>query len=46
MSEQKESSVLFNLKELMSLEEDRIKAEHEAKRAAEESARMKAEAEE
>ena len=27
MAEQKESSVLFNLKELMNLEEDRIKQE-------------------
>src|SRR5262249_8905863 len=33
MSEQKESSVLFSLKELMSLEEDRIRSE-EADRAA------------
>ena len=34
MSEQKESSVLFSLKELMSLEEDRIKQEEDAKAAA------------
>ena len=34
MSEQKESSVLFSLKELMSLEEDRIKQEDDAKAAA------------
>ncbi len=50
MSEQKESSVLFSLKELMSLEEDRIRgeeadkaakvhAEEEARRAAERAAR-------
>ena len=41
MSEQKESSVLFSLKELMNLEEDRIKTEEDAKaqqvRAAEEA---------
>ena len=30
MSDQKESSVLFNLKELMNLEEDRIQTEAEA----------------
>ena len=34
MSEQKESSVLFSLKELMNLEEDRIKTEEEAKASA------------
>lgn len=34
MSEQKESSVLFSLKELMSLEEDRIKSEEADKAAA------------
>lgn len=34
MSEQKESSVLFSLKELMNLEEDRIKTEEQAKAAA------------
>jgi colicin import membrane protein len=34
MSEQKESSVLFSLKELMNLEEDRIKTEEDAKAAA------------
>lgn len=54
MSEQKESSVLFNLKELMALEEDRIqteeveakrKADDEARRRADEEARIKAEAE-
>ena len=53
MSEQKESSVLFNLKELMNLEEDRI-ADEEAEQAAttaeatrkqEEDTRLKAEAE-
>ena len=33
MAEQKESSVLFSLKELMSLEEDRIRTE-EAERTA------------
>ncbi len=46
MAEQKESSVLFSLKELMNLEEDRIKQEEDAKRAAEEAAvqaRMEAE---
>ncbi len=46
MAEQKESSVLFSLKELMTLEEDRIKQEEEAKRQAEEAAaRARAEAE-
>lgn len=43
MSEQKESSVLFSLKELMNLEEDRIKTEENVKanhvRAAEEAQR-------
>ncbi len=43
MSEQKESSVLFSLKELMNLEEDRIKNE-EADRAAAASAAEKARA--
>ena len=37
MSEQKESSVLFSLKELMNLEEDRIKTEETSKA---EAARM------
>jgi colicin import membrane protein len=41
MSEQKESSVLFSLKELMSLEEDRIKSE-EAEKAASAAAAEKA----
>jgi len=54
MSEQNESSVLFNLRELMSLEEERINteeadakavAEAEARRKAEEEARRKAEEE-
>lgn len=46
MSEQKESSVLFSLKELMNLEEDRIRGEEEQKEAAknaEQQARMAAE---
>ena len=46
MSEQKESSVLFSLKELMTLEEDRIKTEEAEKAAAvaaEEQARAAAE---
>lgn len=46
MSEQKESSVLFSLKELMSLEEDRIRseeAEKAATAAAAEKARQEAE---
>jgi colicin import membrane protein len=46
MSEQKESSVLFSLKELMSLEEDRIRseeAERTAAAAAAEKARVDAE---
>jgi colicin import membrane protein len=46
MSEQKESSVLFSLKELMSLEEDRIRGEEEQKAAAAaaaEKARLEAE---
>ncbi len=38
MAEQKESSVLFSLKELMNLEEDRIRQEEDAKRKAEEAA--------
>lgn len=46
MSEQKESSVLFNLKELMSLEEERIQSERaEAQRRRDEEAQQKAEAE-
>jgi colicin import membrane protein len=46
MAEQKESSVLFSLKELMNLEEDRIKQEEDQKRRAEEeAARVRAEAE-
>ena len=46
MAEQKESSVLFSLKELMTLEEDRIKQEEDQKRRAEEeAARVRAEAE-
>jgi len=46
MSEQKESSVLFSLKELMNLEEDRIKQEEDtraAQAAAAERARLDAE---
>jgi colicin import membrane protein len=46
MSEQKESSVLFSLKELMNLEEDRIKQEEDtraAQAAAAERARLEAE---
>jgi colicin import membrane protein len=46
MAEQKESSVLFSLKELMNLEEDRIKQEDASRRAqaeAEQQARMAAE---
>jgi colicin import membrane protein len=46
MSEQKESSVLFSLKELMNLEEDRIKQEESARQrqaAAENQARLDAE---
>jgi len=38
MAEQKESSVLFSLKELMNLEEDRIRQEEDTKRKAEEAA--------
>lgn len=38
MSEQKESSVLFSLKELMNLEEDRIKAEEDDRRRTAEAA--------
>jgi colicin import membrane protein len=37
MSEQKESSVLFSLKELMSLEEDRIRKEEDERRRREEA---------
>ncbi len=46
MSEEQESSVLFSLKELMSLEEERIKSEEEERRAAAaaaEQARLEAE---
>lgn len=46
MAEQKESSVLFSLKELMSLEEDRIKQEEDDRRRkeeAEQQARLDAE---
>lgn len=46
MAEQKESSVLFSLKELMNLEEDRIKKEDDDRRrqeAAETQARLEAE---
>lgn len=46
MAEQKESSVLFSLKELMNLEEDRIKQEEDQKRRIdEEAARARAETE-
>ncbi len=46
MAEQKESSVLFSLKELMSLEENRIREEEDAKkRAAEAEVQARAEAE-
>jgi colicin import membrane protein len=46
MAEQKESSVLFSLKELMNLEEDRIRQEEDQKRRVEEEqARVRAEAE-
>ncbi len=46
MAEQKESSVLFSLKELMNLEEDRIKQEDEdKKRRAEADMRARADAE-
>lgn len=46
MAEQKESSVLFSLKELMNLEENRIKEEEDAKkRAAEAEVQAKADAE-
>jgi colicin import membrane protein len=46
MSEQKESSVLFSLKELMNLEEDRIKAEEDdRRRSAEEAERARLHAE-
>ena len=38
MAEQKESSVLFSLKELMSLEEDRIQEEENARKSAENAA--------
>jgi len=46
MAEQKESSVLFSLKELMNLEEDRIRQEEDQKRRTEEeAARVRADAE-
>ncbi|MFI5300374.1 MAG: hypothetical protein ACHREM_19985, partial [Polyangiales bacterium] len=46
MAEQKESSVLFSLKELMNIEENRIKEEQDSKRkAVEAEAQAKAEAE-
>ncbi len=46
MAEQKESSVLFSLKELMNLEEDRIKQEEDSKRRVEEdAARVRADTE-
>ncbi len=46
MAEQKESSVLFSLKELMNLEEDRIRQEEDQKRRVEEdAARARAETE-
>ena len=46
MAEQKESSVLFSLKELMNLEENRIKEEEDAKkRAADAEVQAKADAE-
>ena len=46
MSEQKESSVLFNLKELMGLEEERIQSEEDSRRKrAEEEAQQRAEQE-
>jgi colicin import membrane protein len=46
MAEQKESSVLFSLKELMHIEENRIKEEQDSKRkAAEQELQAKAEAE-
>ena len=46
MAEQKESSVLFNLRELMNLEEDRIKVEDDKQKQADEDARRAREAEE
>lgn len=46
MAEQKESSVLFSLKELMSLEEDRIKQEEDARKRAEDAAMQARQAEE
>ena len=45
MSDQKESSVLFNLKELMNLEEDRIHSEAEAAQKAAEAERARIAAE-
>ena len=46
MAEQKESSVLFSLKELMSIEENRIREEEDAKKArAEQEVQARAEAE-
>ena len=41
MEDRKESSVLFNLKELMNLEEDRIKTEEDQKKKAAEEARRR-----
>lgn len=46
MAEQKENSVLFSLKELMNLEEERIKQEEDDKRRAEESEKRRIEDEE
>jgi colicin import membrane protein len=46
MQKDEDSSVLFNLRELMSLEEDRVQQEHDRKRQAEEAARRAREAEE
>jgi colicin import membrane protein len=43
MEDRKESSVLFNLKELMNLEEDRIKTEEDQKKKAAEDARRREE---
>ena len=45
MSESKESSVLFNLKELMNLEEDRVKTEEDERRRREEEERRRREEE-
>ena len=43
MDDRKESSVLFNLKELMNLEEDRIKTEEDQRKQATEDARRREE---